>query len=226
MNISTGVRTEYMPPSQAQSSKYMSVSLDEQESRTDEILVERARASDMVALRELLDRYENRLFQLAMRYVRDESDAQEILQDVFVTTWRKLSGFEGRAQIGSWLYRVTVNTSLMFLRSRKRRPKEQLITGCDDALAFEAANTNHDPGYGQQPNPLECLVSLELHREIQNAINRLPPRLRRVFLVRQIEGYSTQQAATSLGLSQQVIKTRLHRARAAIREEISGYLTQ
>ena len=197
---------------------------DSGEWRTDEDLVARAQKSDSNALKELLDRHEERLFRLAMRFVRDEADAREILQDVFVTAWRKLPGFEGRAQIGSWLYRVTANAALMFLRARSRRPAFRLRHAVPDELAAEASNSNHDMVFSGPRRPDEDLASWELQREIQSAVEKLPDILRQVFLAREIDGHSTLQTARSLGVSEQAIKTRLHRARAVLRENIGGYL--
>ena len=191
---------------------------------TDEDLVARAQAGDMAALKELLLRHEARLFRLAIRFVRDENDAREILQDVFVTAWRKLPGFEGRCQIGSWLYRVTANASLMFLRARSRRPMFAFSKILPEDMACEIANSNHDLGFSGPPRPDEHLAFGELQREIENAVEKLPAMLRQVFLVREIEGHSTSQAAQSLWVSEQAIKTRLHRARAVLRENIGDYL--
>ena len=84
---------------------------------SDEALVERARGKDEAAFEELVGRYEDKLYRLAMRFVRNETDAQEILQDAFLSAWRNLPAFEGRAQFGSWMYRVTVNAALMLLRA-------------------------------------------------------------------------------------------------------------
>jgi RNA polymerase sigma-70 factor (ECF subfamily) len=198
--------------------------LGEREWPTDDDLVVRAQKSDLMALKELLDRHEARLFRLAMRFVHDENDAREILQDVFVTAWRKLPGFEGRAQIGSWLYRVTANASLMFLRARNRRPTFTFSHILPEEIAAEAANSNHESRFSGPPRPDEHLAFGELRREIQNAVEKLPDLLRQVFLAREIEGHSTSQAAQSLGVSEQAIKTRLHRARAVLRENIGDYL--
>jgi len=159
-----------------------------------------------------------------MRFVHDENDAREILQDVFVTAWRKLPGFEGRSQIGSWLYRVTANASLMFLRARSRRPTFTFSNILPEEIAAEAANSNHESCLSGPPRPDEHLAFGELRREIQNAVEKLPAMLRQVFLAREIEGHSTSQAARSLGVSEQAIKTRLHRARAVLRENIGDYL--
>jgi RNA polymerase sigma-70 factor (ECF subfamily) len=198
--------------------------LSEREWLTDEDLLARAQKSDLTALKELLDRHEAQLFRLAMRFVHDDNDAREILQDVLVTAWRKLPGFEGRSQIGSWLYRVTANASLMFLRARSRRPTYAFSNIRPEEIAAEAANSNHEPRFSGPPRPDEHLAFGELRRELQNAVEKLPDLLRQVFLAREIEGHSTSQAARSLGVSEQAVKTRLHRARAVLRENIGDYL--
>ena len=86
-------------------------------------LLKRARAKDVGAFEELVGRTEDRLYRLAMRYVRNESDAQEVLQNSYLSAWRSLPSFEGRAQFGCWMHRITVNASLMFLRARHRHPE-------------------------------------------------------------------------------------------------------
>src|ERR1039457_1068493 len=122
----------------------------------DEALVERARAKDEAAFEELVNRYENKLYRLAMRFVRNETDAQEILQDAFLSAWRNLPSFEGRAQFGSWMYRVTVNAALMLLGSRNRHPEVTVgdvePTVLNDALAESGqtmrANVDSSPHGG------------------------------------------------------------------------------
>ena len=86
-------------------------------------LVARARAKDFVAFEKLLDRYEDRIFRLAYRFVRNETEAKEILQDTFLTIWRKLDTFKGDSQFSSWLYRVAANAALMRLRAQRRHPE-------------------------------------------------------------------------------------------------------
>src|SRR5436190_18875189 len=90
---------------------------------SDEELVARARAKDFGAFEQLLDRYEDKIFRLAFRFVRNESEAKEILQDTFLSVWRKLDTFKGDAQFGSWLYRVAANAALMRLRAQRRHPE-------------------------------------------------------------------------------------------------------
>jgi RNA polymerase sigma-70 factor, ECF subfamily len=192
---------------------------------SDDALVSRTRAGDLGAFEELLGRHEENLLRLAFRFVRNEHDAQEVLQDVFVTTWRKLPGFQDRAQIGSWLYRVTVNASLMHLRVRKRRP-ECVDLAPVDRSSKQDFERDFDLDIGDRHRPDAQLESQELRRVIQGAIDRLPLSLRSVFEIREIQGWSTRQTAKLLGLSEATVKTRLHRARRMLREKVEGYLLQ
>lgn len=198
------------------------VSSAELASLPDEALVERARGKDVAAFEELLARYEEKLYRLAMRFVRNENDAKEILQDVFLSAWRNLAGFEGRAQVGSWLYRVTVNASLMFLRSRNRHP-EIAVEDVDPSVMSNVAEHAHHRGGDWSLQPDEKLQSEELKLHIQRSVDKLPDGLRTVFLVRDVEGLSTEETAELLGLSLPAVKTRLHRARLALRESIAAY---
>ena len=190
---------------------------------TDEVLVARARSKDVAAFEELLGRYEEKLYRLAMRFVRNESDAQEILQDAFLSAWRNLPGFEGRAQFGSWMYRVTVNAALMFLRSRNRHPEVMLDDVEPAVLQKGAEQSVHGSSEDWSQRPDEQLQSEELRRHIQTAVDALPDGLRTVFLVRDVEGLSTEETADLLNLSLPAVKTRLHRARLALREAIGLY---
>jgi RNA polymerase sigma-70 factor (ECF subfamily) len=193
---------------------------------TDEVLVERVRSKDVAAFEELLGRYENKLYRLAMRFVRNENDAQEILQEAFLSAWRNLPGFEGRAQFGSWMYRVTVNAALMFLRARSRHP-EVMLDDVEPAILHKAAEQSvHGSSEDWSQRPDEQLQSEELRRHIQEAADALPEGLRTVFLVRDVEGMSTEETAELLGLSLPAVKTRLHRARLAMREAIGRYFAQ
>lgn len=191
-------------------------------SLSDEQLVACAQNGNEAALAELLSRHEPKLLQLAKRFVPNDHDAQEVLQDVFLTTWRKLPGFEGRAQIGTWLHRVTVNAALMFLRARSRRPhilKTEAATG----EAFAVMPPSFEGAAWAVRTPDDQLQSAELHHEIQKAVDELPSSLRDVFFERLVEGRSTRQTAQALGLSTLVVRTRLHRARLLLRANIADY---
>lgn len=192
---------------------------------SDEVLVERARGKDEAAFEELVGRYEDKLYRLAMRFVRNETDAQEILQDAFLSAWRNLPAFEGRAQFGSWMYRVTVNAALMLLRSRNRHPEVTVDdiepTALNDAVAESGQTLRGSADWSQRAD--EQLQSLEMRRHIQASVDALPEGLRTVFLLRDVEELSTEDTAGLLGLSVPAVKTRLHRARLALRVAIGQY---
>lgn len=191
---------------------------------SDEDLVARARAKDFVAFEKLLDRYEDRIFRLAFRFVRNESEAKEILQDTFLTIWRKLDTFKGDSQFSSWLYRVAANAALMRLRAQRRHPE----------VSTEDLPIGYLDNYGQLPpatenwakRPDDELQSDELRRHIQAAVDALPEIYRTVFLIRDVEGLSTEETAEVLQISVPTVKTRLHRARIALRDAISGYFNK
>ena len=142
---------------------------------SDEELVARARAKDFAAFEQLLDRYEDKIFRLAYRFVRNETEAKEILQDTFLTIWRKLDTFKGDSQFGSWLYRVATNAALMRLRAQRRHPE----------VSTEDLPIGYLDNYGQLPpggenwakRPDDELQSDELRRHIQAAVDALPGHL-------------------------------------------------
>ena len=191
----------------------------------DEALIARARQGDFEAFEQLISRYEDKVYRLAFRFVHNESEAKEIVQDTLLTVWRKLDGFKGDSQFGSWLYRVTANAALMRLRSQRRHPEvstEDLPPGFLDTRQ-PAYGQIATPGENWSRRPDEQLQSAELRREIQEAVDALPEIYRTVFLVRDVDGLSTEETAEALGLSVPTVKTRLHRARMALREAIASH---
>ena len=191
---------------------------------SDEELVLRARAKDFGAFEQLLDRYEDKIFRLAYRFVRNETEAKEILQDTFLSIWRKLDTFKGDSQFGSWLYRVAANTALMRLRSQRRHPE----------ISTEELPVGYLDNYGQLPSvgenwskrPDDELQSEELRRHIQTSVDALPEIYRTVFLLRDVEGLSTEETGEILAISVPTVKTRLHRARIALRDAITQYFNK
>jgi RNA polymerase sigma-70 factor (ECF subfamily) len=193
---------------------------------SDDDLVVRARAHDVAAFEELISRHEEKLYRLAMRFVRNETDAREILQETFLSAWRNLDGFQGKAQFASWIYRVAVNASLMLLRSQKRHPQIAVDEVGAEALD-QAAQDTVVPAMGIHDDwskrPDDQLQSTELRQHIQAAVDGLPESQRSVFLLRDVDGLSTEETGETLGLTVPTVKTRLHRARLALRAAITRY---
>jgi RNA polymerase sigma-70 factor (ECF subfamily) len=192
---------------------------------SDDELVARARARDVTAFEELVGRHEERLYRVAMRFVRNETDAREILQETFLSAWRHLEGFEGRAQFASWLHRVAVNAALMLLRSQRRHPQVAVDDVEPEALGEAARQAESGLGAGTDwsKRPDEQLQSGELRARIQSAVDDLPESQRAVFLMRDVDGLSTEETADALGVTVPTVKTRLHRARLTLRQAITGY---
>ena len=190
-------------------------------------LLKRARRRDVGAFEELVGRTEVRAYRIAMRHVRNESDAQEILQESYLAAWRSLPRFEGRSQFGSWMYRIVVNASLMRLRTRKRHPEvaihevDRTELGEAMAEATYRSRARDERSYG----PDQQLESSELWRRIEIAVDSLPEKMREVFLLRHVREASTGDTATKLGLSESAAKTRLHRARTELRQSLGDYVS-
>lgn len=148
-------------------------------------------------------------------------EAEEVLQETFISAFKALGGFEGRSQLGTWLYRIAYNAALMRLR-RRRPPTESL----DEPLVTEEGESlpRQFVDWGSIPDNL--LLNQELRTVLSGALATLPETLRSVFVLRDIEGLSTLETADALGLTETNVKVRLHRARLALREKLSGYFTE
>lgn len=174
------------------------------------------------ALREILARYQGRVYGLALRMLRSPQDAEEALQDVALTLFRKAGTFQGKAAVSSWIYRITMNACLMKLR---RRPKVAAIP-----LEEELGPEMNEEGMTLVPIadwsgvPRDELQRKELLARIQAAAQELPPEYRVVFVLRDMEGLSAEEARQILGLSLPALKSRLHRARLFLRKHLAEYV--
>jgi RNA polymerase sigma-70 factor, ECF subfamily len=182
-------------------------------------LLEQARARNGGAFEELVTRSEVRLYRVAIRIVRNDSDAQEIMQEAYLSAWKRLPEFEGRCQFSSWMHMVVVNTSLMHLRSRKRHPE----VGIDeiDRAEFDDVIAVVEP---RPEGPEEKLQYKELLHAVDATVNALPDKLKEISLLRLMGEVSNEDAAAALGLSKQAAKTRLHRARKVLRQALIEYV--
>jgi len=185
---------------------------------TDVYLLEQFRAGSIEAFEELVSRYESKVFNLAMRFTRNQEDAEEVLQDVFSTIYRKADSFQGKAAFSSWLYRIIVNAAFMKLRKRK----QQTTISLEDLT----------PAVKQYCMEREILstarvdalsINKELRDVIQGAINRLPTQYRAVFILRDVDGMSNQEVGEILDLSIPAVKSRLHRSRLMLRKRLQRY---
>jgi len=190
------------------------------------IPVDALRAGDPAALSLLFETYADRVYRLAIGLLRDPSAAEDIVQVTFLSAMTHLDRFEGRSSLGTWLYRVAYNASI----DRLRRPT-------DEPLPPDEPDPDEDPATGAvlplprsivnwAGTPEQWLADREVMAELDQAIAELPQSLRVVFLLRDIEGLSTEETAEALGLSEGATKVRLHRARLAMRERLSVYFSE
>jgi RNA polymerase sigma-70 factor (ECF subfamily) len=185
---------------------------------TDVMLLEQFRGGMMEAFEELVIRYESKVFNLAMRFTRNQEDAEEVLQDVFTTVFRKAAGFEGKSAFSSWLYRIVVNASFMKLRKRKQSPAVSI-----EDLPGGLRETILEPVDGQQTPTDLGAESKQLREAMSGAIDRLPGQYRAVFVLRDVDGLSNQEVGEILGLTVPAVKSRLHRSRLMLRRKLLRY---
>jgi RNA polymerase sigma-70 factor (ECF subfamily) len=183
-------------------------------------LVARLRAREEAAFEQLVRVYGPRMLSVARRFLPDDSDAQDALQDAFVSVFRSIPGFTGGSRLSTWLHRIVVNAALMKIRSRKRRP-----AGAIDALPLELAETGGDrPTTEWSLSAAEAMASREMRSRVRECIARIPEAYRTVLLLRDIEGLPVRDVGNLLGISPGTVKMRLHRARHALRGLLDPYM--
>jgi RNA polymerase sigma-70 factor (ECF subfamily) len=177
-------------------------------------LLERVRAGDVRAFEALVRQHGGRMLALARRFLRIEEDSADAVQDAFLSAFRSLDGFEGNSALGTWLHRIVVNVCLMKLRARSRRREVPI----DDLLpSFDESGRHCRPIRPWEDHALTRLSRAETRARVRACIERLPELYREVLVLRGIEELDTEQTAQHLGINPGAVKTRLHRARQALR---------
>ena len=183
-----------------------------------EIDLDALKQRDKLAFAELLDQNSTPIYRLALKMVGNVQDAEDILQETFIKAYNNIDKFEGRSKISTWLYRIAVNQSLMTIRKRKRD---------DFKLEPEIEIQNGDVLPRQIVDwcclPEKELMSSETRSHIEEAIKTLSETNRAAFLLRDVEGLNTREAAEALDISESALKVRLMRARLQLREELTDY---
>lgn len=172
-------------------------------------LIEKAQAGNQDALETLFANQSPALYQTALRLVGTPEEAEDVLQEGMLSAYRNLRRFEGRSQFSTWLTRIVINAALMRLRSRRSRPAVSL----DERLAEDDEMTFADQFPDAAPNPEQIMARRELEELLRRNLETLSPVLRSAFILREMEGFSTEEAAEELGISQGTLKARLHRAK-------------
>lgn len=186
-------------------------------------LLRRAQDGDTAAFEALVEREQDKVYGLALRMTRSEADAAEIAQDTFFSAYQHLKDFRGQAAFGSWVHRIAANNALMRLRHRR------VVEKSEEALAepgFTRLGILRRPPEQWERPADEQVIDAELGTAIERATDRLPEGYREVFLLKDVEGLSYEQIAEITGDSVAAIKSRLHRARLALREAIDQFYSE
>jgi RNA polymerase sigma-70 factor (ECF subfamily) len=184
-------------------------------------LLARLRAGDDAAYEELVRSHGARLLGVARRFLRNEEDARDAVQDAFLAAFRSIGSFEGQARISTWLHRIVVNACLMKLRTRRRKPErsiEELLPG------FLEDGHPARPAMEWRKRADDPVERRQLRELVMARIDELPEGYRNVLILRDIEELDTDETAEAMGLSVGAVKTRLHRARQALRELLEPHL--
>jgi len=179
-------------------------------------LVARARTGDTEAFSELVRHYERRVYRLAKNITRHDEDAEDVLQEAFLKAYEHLDRFQGNSAFYTWLVRIAVNEALMKLRKRKTDrtvPLDEPIDLGEDVMQREIAVW--------EDNPEQRYSREEMQKILDDAVDTLKPDFRTVFVLRDIEELSTEDTAETLGISIPAVKSRLLRARLALREKLT-----
>src|SRR5277367_3198926 len=179
-------------------------------------LVNRARSGDAAAFTELVNRYERKIYRLAKHITQNDEDAEDVLQEAFLKAYEHLDSFQGNSKFYTWIVRIAVNESLMKLRKRKGDrtvPLDEPVDTGEEMVTREIAVW--------EDNPEQHYSREEMREILDTAVETLKPDFRTVFTLRDIEELSTEETAEALGISIPAVKSRLLRARLALREKLT-----
>lgn len=182
------------------------------------VLVNAARKGDIAAFEALVRRYDRNVFRIAQHITQNREDAEDVVQDAFLKAYQNLGQFQGQSKFYTWLVRIAVNEALM--RLRRRRP-ERMVSLDEDVKTEEDSMPREIADW--TPNPEQQYNQAELKDILSRTIQGLPTSFRTVFVLRDVEGLSTEETAEALGLSIPAVKSRLLRARLQLRERLTKY---
>jgi RNA polymerase sigma-70 factor (ECF subfamily) len=189
--------------------------------KEDEVLLGLLRKGSPEGVSELLRLFQGKIFNLAMSILKNESDAEEATQDVFMTVIRKADTFKGNSALYSWMYRICVNTCLMRLRGRRRNDTVSIE---EFMPVFTEEGMHASPMDDWSKEVERKALNEELGQMIRKFTDQLSEKYKVVFVLSDVEGLSNEETAQILGLTVPAVKSRLHRARLYLREQLSRYL--
>lgn len=187
-------------------------------------LLERLWAGEPVAFRRLVELNSANVYNVALKLLADDQEAEDVLQETFLSAFKAIDRFEGRSSLSTWLYRIAYNASLMRLRKRRQMTTFSLDIPPDQEGEPGEVVARHLVDWSTVPD--DQLLTAEARQEMDRAIAELPETLRSTFILRDIQGLSGAETAEVLGITVQAVKNRLHRARLRLRDRLSEYFME
>jgi len=181
-------------------------------------LVQAAKRGDITAFEQLVKRYDRNVFRIAQHITQNREDAEDVVQDAFLKAYQNLGQFQGNSKFYTWLVRIAVNEALMKLRKRK---SDKTVSMDEDVETEDGSVPREIADWS--PNPEQQYKQSELNEILTKTIQGLPAGFRTVFVLRDVEGLSTEETAETLGLSIPAVKSRLLRARLQLRDRLSRF---
>lgn len=194
---------------------------DDATSLPDSHLAERIAAGEQAAFVQLMRRYNRKLYRTARSIVRDDAEAEDVLQDAYLLAYRSLSRFRGDASLSTWLTRIVVNEAIARLRKTTRRAK---VISLDCDMEYAPRTSEPEAAAERSDQPDQTAMRAEARRLIERKIDDLPEAFRTVFVLRVLEEMSVEDVAAALGIPEATVRTRHFRARSMLREALSREL--
>jgi RNA polymerase sigma-70 factor (ECF subfamily) len=195
------------------------------DSPSDDQLIAAALGGDRGAFTALVERYEDTVYRFAFRVCRDRRKAEETLQDTFINVFRKLRSFDGKSKFSTWLFTIVTNNCRMKHRQRKSHELEESLEAYDAPPGRRDGESTTEIARWEE-TPADLLLDKELRTVLDRSIAALPLDYRTVFILRDVEGHTTEETARIVGISVEATKSRLRRARAFLRDRLDPYMAQ
>ena len=201
----------------------MSFTQNKETKEAEEALVREFQAGNLDAYDKIAEIYQKKIYALSFNLTRNPMDAQDVTQEVLITLFKKVHTFQGKSAFSSWVYRITLNATYMKLRSKKKEPNVSL----EDLLpSYNSSGYQQEKIQDWSENTESLLFANETREVIQKSVDQLPEKEKVVFILRDVEGLSTEKVSDILELTIPAVKSRLHRARLFLRKKLSPYFEE
>jgi RNA polymerase sigma-70 factor (ECF subfamily) len=183
-------------------------------------LVERAKSGDQSAFRAIMEQNNRRLYRVARAVMKDDTEAEDVVQETYLRAFFNLSKFRGESSLSTWLTRIVLNEAL----GRKRKQRAMMTLETVETAQETSAQIIQFPAMTTETDPERSAAQHEIRQLLERAIDALPEPFRVVFVMRDVEEISIEEAAIHLGIRPETVKTRLYRARRLLRQSLGGQL--